>query len=304
MAAPTTGPTSRRGRRAGDAHRLLRLPLTDLPCHVLGTEPQLVADYVTTGRVKIVFWPVLNHGSPASTARWPPNAGQQDPALFWAAHGVLFEKRDELWSADRDYYVTLVESLGADSAAFEACYDGGEGWPGDGAERRTFTARHLRPADVRRGGPGVRRAAALRVFRWYRRRSIIAVRQPTCYDLSLFLSLFLIVLLAACSSAAPGDEATATIHRRHDRRRCSAGASQKRRRLVSRPWSTRSVVGRCLWYNDDGTFFHGAPDAPVTKSTTPTFSDRPAAPHVLGAARHREQPCVDGAGEDGFLADA
>ncbi|MCA9867067.1 MAG: thioredoxin domain-containing protein [Anaerolineae bacterium] len=95
---------------------------------MLGTEPQLVADYVTTGRVKIVFWPVLNHGNPSVYSTLAAEcAGQQDPALFWAAHGVLFEKQDELWSADRDYYVTLVESLGADSAAFEACYDGGEG---------------------------------------------------------------------------------------------------------------------------------------------------------------------------------
>jgi protein-disulfide isomerase len=95
---------------------------------VLGTEPQLVADYVTTGRVKIVFWPVLNHGNPSVYSTLAAEcAGQQDPALFWVAHGVLFEQQDELWSANRDYYVTLAESLGADRAAFEACYDDGSG---------------------------------------------------------------------------------------------------------------------------------------------------------------------------------
>jgi protein-disulfide isomerase len=95
---------------------------------VLGTEPQLVADYVATGQVKIIFWPVLNHGNPSVYSTLAAEcAGQQDPALFWALHGVLFENQSDLWSADRDYYATLAESLGAERAAFETCYDDGSG---------------------------------------------------------------------------------------------------------------------------------------------------------------------------------
>lgn len=95
---------------------------------MLGTEPQLVADYVEAGVVKIVFWPVLNHGNPSVYSTLTAEcAGQQDPALFWAAHGALFEQQSDLWTADRDYYVALAESLGADRAAFETCYDGGDG---------------------------------------------------------------------------------------------------------------------------------------------------------------------------------
>jgi protein-disulfide isomerase len=95
---------------------------------VLGTEPQLITDYVESGRVKIVFWPVLNHGNPSVYSTLAAEcAGQQDPALFWAAHAVLFERQAELWSADRDYYASLAESLGADRTVFEACYDGGDG---------------------------------------------------------------------------------------------------------------------------------------------------------------------------------
>jgi protein-disulfide isomerase len=95
---------------------------------VLGTEPQLIADYVETGRVRIVFWPVLNHGNPSVYSTLAAEClGQQDPALFWTAHGVLFENQDELWSAGREYYVALAESLGADVSAFEACYDDGSG---------------------------------------------------------------------------------------------------------------------------------------------------------------------------------
>lgn len=95
---------------------------------MLGTEPQLVAQYVESGLLKIVFWPVLNHGNPSVTSTLAAEcAGQQDPALFWAAHGVLFQNQSDLWSADREYYATLAESLGADRATFEACYDGGDG---------------------------------------------------------------------------------------------------------------------------------------------------------------------------------
>lgn len=95
---------------------------------MVGTEPQLVADYVTTGQVKIVFWPVLNHGNPSVYSTLAAEcAGRQDPALFWSIHGVLFENQSDLWSAGRDYYVTLAESLGAERVAFEACYDNGSG---------------------------------------------------------------------------------------------------------------------------------------------------------------------------------
>jgi protein-disulfide isomerase len=95
---------------------------------VLGTEPQLIADYVAAGQVKIVFWPVLNHGDPSVYSTLAAEcAGQQDPALFWALHGALFEKQNDLWSAGRDYYATLAESLGAERATFEACYDDGSG---------------------------------------------------------------------------------------------------------------------------------------------------------------------------------
>jgi protein-disulfide isomerase len=94
----------------------------------LGTEPQIVADYVATGQVKIVFWPVLNHGNPSVYSTLAAEcAGQQDPALFWALHGALFENQSDLWSADRDYYATLAESLGAERTTFEACYDDGSG---------------------------------------------------------------------------------------------------------------------------------------------------------------------------------
>lgn len=93
-----------------------------------GTEPDIIANYVETGRVKLVFWPVLNHGNPSLYATLTAECvGQQDPNLFWAMHEILFENQADLWQADRDYYVNTAVAAGADQATFEACYDGPDG---------------------------------------------------------------------------------------------------------------------------------------------------------------------------------
>ena len=95
---------------------------------MLGTEPDIIANYVQTGRVKLVFWPVLNHGNPSVYSTLAAEcAGQQDPDLFWVLHEYLFEHQSDLWQADRDYYVNTAVALGADQAQFEACYDGPDG---------------------------------------------------------------------------------------------------------------------------------------------------------------------------------
>jgi protein-disulfide isomerase len=95
---------------------------------VLGTEPDIIANYVETGRVKLVFWPVLNHGDPSLYSTLTVECmGQQSPDLFWVAHEYLFANQADLWRADRDYYVNTAGSLGADQAQFEACYDGPDG---------------------------------------------------------------------------------------------------------------------------------------------------------------------------------
>lgn len=95
---------------------------------MLGTEPDIIANYVATGRVKLVFWPVLNHGNPSVYATLTAECvGQQSPDLFWVVHKYLFENQNDLWQANRDYYVNTAVAVGADQATFEACYDGEDG---------------------------------------------------------------------------------------------------------------------------------------------------------------------------------
>ncbi len=84
----------------------------------------MVENYVEDGRVKIVFWPVINHGNPSVYSTVAAHcAGEQDPAQFWQMHDVLFENQRDLWSATRDYFVNTAVNIGLEQGAFEACYD-------------------------------------------------------------------------------------------------------------------------------------------------------------------------------------
>lgn len=94
---------------------------------MLGAEPDIIRNYVVTGDVRLVFWPVLNHGNPSVYSTLTAHcAGQQNPDFFWALHRYLFENQADLWQADRDYYVNTAVSFGVDQAAFETCYDGAD----------------------------------------------------------------------------------------------------------------------------------------------------------------------------------
>lgn len=83
--------------------------------------------YVESGQAQIVFWPVLNHGDPSLYAAVTAECvAQQDMDAFWELHHYLFENQNNLWSADRDYFIGAAVSVGADQATFESCYDGGQ----------------------------------------------------------------------------------------------------------------------------------------------------------------------------------
>lgn len=95
---------------------------------MLGTESRIIGDYVQPEKVRIVFWPVLNHGDPSVYSTVAAECvGRQSPALFWRIHNLLFDRQSDLNGADRDYYVNLAVEIGADQAAFEQCYDDGSG---------------------------------------------------------------------------------------------------------------------------------------------------------------------------------
>lgn len=94
---------------------------------MLGTEPEIVQAYVETGKARIIFWPVLNHGDPSVLSTLAAECvARQDIDAFWRIHHTLFLNQLELWSAERSYYVNAAEEAGVERAAFEACYDSGD----------------------------------------------------------------------------------------------------------------------------------------------------------------------------------
>lgn len=87
-------------------------------------EPELIANYVASGKVRLVFSHVLDHGERSLLAHKTAEcAGQQTPLAFWQMHNRLFEQQAELWNATPEQMAQLGSDLGLDTAALRACLD-------------------------------------------------------------------------------------------------------------------------------------------------------------------------------------
>ena len=95
---------------------------------MLGVEPEIVDNYIDTGQVKLVFWPMLDHGSHSLNAHAAADCvGRQSADAFWEVHDSFFENQSELWGAERSYFVETAANVGVDQTAFETCFDSGLG---------------------------------------------------------------------------------------------------------------------------------------------------------------------------------
>lgn len=94
---------------------------------MLGTEPEIIATYVDSGQVRLVFWPILDHSTASLNAHAAAECvGRQDVDAFWVIHDQFFANQGELWNAGRDYFAAAAAAAGVDRVAFEACYDSGD----------------------------------------------------------------------------------------------------------------------------------------------------------------------------------
>jgi protein-disulfide isomerase len=89
---------------------------------VLRVEPEIVADYVATGKVRLAFHHVLDHGQSSQTAHVAAEcAGRQSPLAFWRLHGILYERQAELWRTTPELMAEFASAAGLDAEAFAAC---------------------------------------------------------------------------------------------------------------------------------------------------------------------------------------
>lgn len=92
--------------------------------HVLQVEPQLKANYVASGQVRLAFWYIADYGEPSLLAHKAAEcAGRQEPLAFWQMHDLLFERQGQLWSASNDTVTEFAAELGLDDEAFRLCLD-------------------------------------------------------------------------------------------------------------------------------------------------------------------------------------
>jgi protein-disulfide isomerase len=91
---------------------------------VLGSEPIIRENYVKTGRLRIVFAPVLNHGDYSDQTHQAAECAA-DQGRFWDFHNLLFENQDAIWfSSDmRATIKELAAQTGLDTAQFNTCLD-------------------------------------------------------------------------------------------------------------------------------------------------------------------------------------
>jgi protein-disulfide isomerase len=95
---------------------------------VLGAEQEIVANQIESGQVRIVFWPMLDHGNASLNAHAAADCiGRQSADAFWQVHDHFFRNQRDLWQAQRDYFVATAIDMGVDQFEFQACYDSGLG---------------------------------------------------------------------------------------------------------------------------------------------------------------------------------
>jgi len=132
--APDPGhdPLAARTKGRADAHITI-YEMADFQCpdcraFTLETMPALEREYVTTGKVRIVYinLPLAStHKNAAIAAQTALCAAQQ--GRFWPMHDLLFRHQNE-WAPlalPRDYLVTLGDSAGLDRARLTRCLASG-----------------------------------------------------------------------------------------------------------------------------------------------------------------------------------
>lgn len=89
---------------------------------MLRVEPELEAQYVADGTMRLAFHPILDLGAASLAAATAVEcAALQQPAAYWTLRRQLFERQNDLYSATPDFYAAAAAELGLDAAALQSC---------------------------------------------------------------------------------------------------------------------------------------------------------------------------------------
>jgi protein-disulfide isomerase len=87
-------------------------------------EPEVVANDVRSGAVRIAFHHVLDHGEASlNSSKAVECAAVQDIKSFWSMHGALFERQPEAFRGDEAFFADVAASVGLDGSALTACME-------------------------------------------------------------------------------------------------------------------------------------------------------------------------------------
>lgn len=94
---------------------------------MLGPEKEIIARYVASGQVKLVFWPMLDLGPNSLNAATAVYCvGRQDVDAYWRYHDFLFANQRDVYQADRNYFLQTAIDTGVEPQQFTACFDSAE----------------------------------------------------------------------------------------------------------------------------------------------------------------------------------
>ena len=132
------------------------------------TEPTIIAEYITTGKAKLVYRHLTQIGE-ESVVTAEASECAADQSKFWPMRQALYVRQDEVYAAS-DLAATLTgfaQDLGLDTAAFNDCMQTHEHLGAVEADHQAATNDGVRSRPVFDIAPNGRRiigAQPLRVF--------------------------------------------------------------------------------------------------------------------------------------------
>jgi protein-disulfide isomerase len=132
------------------------------------TEPAIIAEYITTGKAKLIYRHLLQIGE-GSVVTAEASECAADQGKFWPMRQALYARQDEVYAA-ADLGVTLngfAKDLGLDTAAFSDCMQTHKHLGAVQADYQAATADGVRSRpvfDISPNGKRIIGAQPIRVF--------------------------------------------------------------------------------------------------------------------------------------------